>query len=113
MLVTTLPPVSNRAGWSYSVEVLDDDTGEPLALAGLDIVFEVRDDAERVVLSATIANGKLALVDTGVFAAAFARDQMATLRPGTYRVGCTISDAGDTAQLIIGRLPVLDGIVSP
>jgi hypothetical protein len=47
----------------------------------------------------------------GVFEVTFPADDMRALGDREYEVGCTIASGGDTAQFIIGTLPVLDGIV--
>lgn len=68
---------------------------------------------EGPLLTAEIGDG-ITIVDTGVFQLYFSRDDMRTLDPGTYIVGCTMesSDGVDVRQLFIGRLPVLSGYVS-
>jgi hypothetical protein len=113
MYVGSLPPISNRASWLFSSEVVDDETGELIDLSGLTITLEVREQAcGRTVLSATTGNGKVTTPSMGLFSASFTRDEMAALCAQTYDVGATISDDTDTAQFIIGTVPVLDGVVS-
>lgn len=113
MYIGALPPVSNRASWKLLQEVVDDDTSELVSLSGLTITVEVIDPLDcTTVLSATTANGKVTIVDTGTFQAAFTRDEMATLCARTYQVGVTLADSDDTVQIIIGTLPVLNGVVS-
>ena len=108
-----LSPVSNREDWTLVVEADDADTGEPLALAGAAIVLEVRDPRTRaIVLSATSANGKISVVDTGVFQVAFARAELQSLSAQNYDLGCILTLNGETKQFIIGTVPVLDGVVA-
>lgn len=113
MYIGTLPPVSNKAGWSFVREVVDDDTDEPIDLSDATIVFEVRNACGTIKLSATTSNAAITILDTGVFQAAFTADQMKTLCAETYDVGCTVQNGtAEPQQFIIGKLPVLDGIVS-
>jgi hypothetical protein len=113
MYVGPLPPVSNRASWSFSREVVDDDTGELVDISALSFTLEVRDTRQGcIVLSASTDNGKITNPSTGLFTALFTRDEMAALCADTYDVGVTISDGDDVTQFIIGTLPVLDGVVS-
>lgn len=113
MLLGSLPAVSNRAGWTFQVEVDDEDTGEALDLSAARIVFEVRAPNGAIVLSATSDNGKIAVIDTGIFQVKFTAAEMNALCADTYDVGCTIQNGTDEpAQFIIGRLPVLDGVVT-
>lgn len=112
MLTGALPHVSNRSGFSMQIELLDDDTGEAVDLTGATIVFEISDDGSTA-LSATTANSKVNLADTGIFQVEFTAEEMRELCAKTYMVGCTVSNAdSEPQQLIIGTLPVLDGIVS-
>lgn len=65
------------------------------------------------ILTAAIGDG-IEIIDTGVLQVNFTRDDMRTLCPGTYIVGCTLesSDGLDVRQLFVGRLPVLSGYVT-
>lgn len=113
MLTGTLPQVSNQEDFTLTDTIYDDATGDLVNLSGASIVFEVRDpNYRRTVLSATTGNGKAAVVDTGVYQVAFSRSEMQALHPGTYDVGCVITLNGTTAQLLIGTVQVLDGVVT-
>lgn len=113
MYLGSLPPVSNRAGWQFIRDVVDDDTDEVIDLSAATIVFEVRDKCGRVVLSATTSNGKATVIDTGTMMISFPATDMKTLCAGTYEVGCTIQNGdAEPQQFLIGTLPVLDGVVT-
>lgn len=114
MYTGTLDPVSNRAGWTFLRELVDDDTGEPIDLSACSIVLEVRDRENcRVVVSATTDNGKISIVGLGAFQASFTAQEMRSVCAETYNVGCTIKNGdAEPVQFIIGTLPVLDGVVS-
>ena len=109
----TLDAMSNKAGWLAEFELDDADTGSPIDLAGAAIVVEARDPLTGcIVLSATTANGRIAIADTGVFRVDVPPGETQRLGAGTYEVGAAITLNGESRQLIIGTLPVLDGIVS-
>lgn len=122
MYAGPLDPVSNRQDWQFIRQVVDDDTGDPVDLAEVSITFEVRarpDDQQsnaqgssHATLSATTANGKIVIVDSGTFQVWFPLADMQALSPGYYDVGCTIAVNGITEQLLAATLPVIDGIVS-
>lgn len=112
MLEVMLPRVSNRASWSDVIELLDDETNELIDLSAASIVIEVMDDCGRTVLSATTDNGKVVVVDIGRAQFSFAREEMATLCLGTYRVGATVTTGDETNQIFFGTMPVIDGVVS-
>lgn len=106
--------VSNRATWTEAIELIDDDTGELLNIsAATEIIVEIREPRTFTpVLTASLANGKVTRPSLGVFQWKFTSDEMRTLCALTYEVGATLTMAGDTEQIVIGTLPVLDGVVS-
>lgn len=114
MFSGNLPPASNKATWAVNYELTDEDTGELLDLSGVDqITIEVRDPESRAtVLSGSLTGGEVSVPDTGVFRWEFTAAQMRTLCSKTYEVGCTLTENDETIQLIIGRVPVLDGVVT-
>jgi hypothetical protein len=111
--IGALDPISNKTGWIADYELDDADTGAALDLAGASIVMEVRDPATGcIVLSATTGNGKITIVDAGVFRVNVPAGETQGLRAGTYEVGAALTINGESRQLIIGTLPVLDGVVT-
>ena len=111
MLEVMLARVSNRADWSDTIELTDADTGDAIDLSSASIVVEVADDYGRIVLSATTDNGKVTVLSAGNAQFSFTRDEMATLCPGTYRVGGTVTIDDETEQVFFGTVPVIDGVV--
>ena len=114
MQIAPLAPVSNRADWIDCYKLIDDETDDPIDLSdATEITIEVRDrDTRRSLFSATLSGGTIEHIETGVFQWAFTLDQMRTLCPKTYDVGLTILKDGIATQILIGSLPVYDGIVS-
>lgn len=111
MYLGSLPAVSNKATYRQSFQVNDGLTDALVDLDEAAIVFEIRDRETRAIkLSATSGNG-IAVMGAGVFEVTFPAGDMRALSDREYEVGCTIETGGDTAQFIIGTLPVLDGIV--
>lgn len=104
MLLGSLPLASNRADWSETFEIFDDETGEQIDLSDSVILFELRDDCRRV-------TANVALVDTGKFEATIPVEQMKQFCSGTYEVGCTLMRDGVVTQEYIGSLPIKDGVV--
>jgi hypothetical protein len=109
-----LDPISNRVGWLRTFEIDDDDTSETIDLTGASIVAEVRDPRTgAIVISATTANGQITIDDTGVFTINAPLSPSGPLiRAGEYEVGVTATINGVPVQLIIGTLPILDGVVT-
>jgi len=119
MLTGSLEAVSNRETWTQDIELTDDGTAIDLSTAS--IVVEVRAKrgtsdygvpAGTAVLSATTANLKITLLGAGQFRWTFPATDMRGVVPGTYDVGATYTVAGVTTQLLIGTVPIIDGVVS-
>lgn len=113
MFTGALNPASNKATWSVLYELIDTDTDEAIDLSGAtEITVQVRDQRNcSPVLSGSLSGGEIAIVDTGIFQWTFTASQMSALCANTYEVGCTVEQNGQTAQILIGTLPVLDGVI--
>jgi hypothetical protein len=114
MFIGPLNPTSNKATWSVLYQLVDAETDEAIDLSGADeITVQVRDQRScSPVLSGSLSGGQVSLVDTGTFQWVFSASQMSALCANTYDVGCTIEQDGQTVQILIGTLPVLNGVVS-
>ena len=113
MFQGALSPIANQEDWKLIVEIDDEATGEPIDLTGATIAFEVRDPRSRgIVLSASTGNGKISILDVGVFQVLFIRGEMQGLAAQNYEVGCVLTINGEARQYLIGTVPVLDGVVT-
>lgn len=119
MFTGRLAPVSNRQTWIEQISIVDDDTGEGIDLTGHTLTVQVRQPGtSTVLLTATIANGAIALIEdeseiNSVFQFTFTESQMDDLCAGIYEVGITdLADTGETTQLMIATVQVLDGVVT-
>lgn len=115
MLIGTLPPVSNRADWIDCIEITDSEAeapeDAPIDLTDVSVVIAIYDGDDCKVADATTDAGSVVIVDTGVVQFTFPRATMATLCEGTYQVGATFKFGGETVQILIGSLPVVNGFV--
>lgn len=113
MFIGALNPASNKATWSVLYQLVDAETDEPIDLSGVsEITIQVRDQRScSPLLTGKLSSGEVVLVDTGVFRWTFSASQMSTLCANTYDVGCTIEQDGETVQILIGTLPIIDGII--
>ena len=107
MLRRSLAPISNRADWTSSYEVIDDTDGTKVDLSSAIIVFAIRNTYD----CDDLIEGTISVPDLGFFTVSFTHDQLKELN-GTYDVGCTIEISGITTQFIVGRLPIIAGGVS-
>lgn len=112
MYEAQLKPVSNRADWIETIELVDDDNEQLITdLSGVTMRIEVRDPARRRCLSATTEDGHITFVGHGVIQWHFTRQEMSQLCAGTYEIGITVARDGITEQELIGSIPVVDGVV--
>ncbi len=113
MYEANFAPVSNRADWLGTIELVYDDTNEILTdLTGLSVLLEVRSrNPPCRVLMATTDDGHITLTPDGVIQWQFSADEMRGLSAGTYEIGVTITREDITEQELVGSVPVIDGIV--
>lgn len=109
-----LQPASNKATWKVDYELVDDETDELIDMSNVtEITVGVRDPRSKTSrLQGSLTGGEVAVTDTGTLRWTFTADQMGGLCPQTYEVGLTLEQDDETVQLLIGHLPVLDGIVA-
>jgi hypothetical protein len=113
MYEANLKPVSNRADWIETIELVDDDTNDVIEdLSGVEVFIEVRSrDPYHRCLSGSVDDGHIILIPGGVIQWQFTANEMHSLCAGTYEVGITVVRDGITEQELIGSLPVLDGVM--
>jgi len=116
MYTGNLAAASNRARWTFSVELTDPVTDLPVDLTGATIELAVRDQqSKQPLLTGSNSDGKITIgtpATAGAFTVLFSRDAMANLADGMLDVGLRVTLAsGADFQLIVGTLPVLDGIL--
>ncbi|MDQ8730498.1 hypothetical protein [Bradyrhizobium sp. LHD-71] len=114
MYIGSLPVASNRATYTQDFQLYDDEDDEGINLAGAVITLDIRrPGCASSEISATIANGRIIMVDEneGQFELSIETSAMRNLCPMTYECGITVAQNNETTQYFIGTLPVLDGIV--
>lgn len=113
MYIGSLPVASNRATYSQDFQIYDDEDDEGIDLTGARIVVEIRKPGRASPeVSATTANGLIAVTDEGRFELTIPVSTMRSLDQMTYECGITIEQGGETTQYFIGTLPIMDGVVS-
>lgn len=110
LLQGSFPLITNAADFLCDIEVVDDDADEAIDIVDADITAKVVDGGGATILTATTDNGKITLSDTGVFRISFSDAEMATVCPGTYRIGVMLELDGTKYQLILADFPVIEGI---
>lgn len=124
--------VSNCADWIESVELTDEDTGDPIDLTGWTITLQVSWQTPRGQgfvrgnygpgaygystlaingITASTTNGKITVPAPGIFTWTFRASDLSGLPAGNYEVGVIMENAPATTQLILGVVPVVNGVV--
>lgn len=102
--------VSNRADWSETFELVDQDTDEVLTdLSDVTIKMQVRKGCS-LYLSAETGDDHITTSAFGTITIEFDATEMAVLEPGTYDIGLTVERDGVKEQEFIGSLPIVEGV---
>lgn len=101
---------SNSADWTIEISATDAETGDDIDFTGASVSLAIRDEnSQRLV--ATVGNG-ISLIEPTVLTVSFSKEQLATLCPGSYRIGAVYEVSGETAQLFVGTFSVYDGVAT-
>jgi hypothetical protein len=107
-----LKPVSNRADWLETIELIDDDTNQVITdLTGVTVKLEIRDTERCRRLVGSTDDGHITFPGNGVIQWQFTKLEMAGLCAGTYEIGLTVTLDDFTEQELIGSLPIVEGVV--
>lgn len=126
MLQGTLNQVSNRATFELIVKFLDAETGEPIDLTGLTLVFamaprgtwpfwwgDTGNWATIVASSIPGQAGDVNVIDLGVAQVLIPASAMKVCAPADYDAGCTAKvDDTDICQVFVGGISVIEGVVT-
>lgn len=112
-ITASLAQVTNAEDWVCTVGVFDAD-GVAFDLTGYSVEVRVTTQRGSEVLSGSTSDGTVTLVEdadlvTSIISWVFRAATMAGVQKGQYTVGVRIAKDSDTVQIILGRLPVLDG----
>ena len=117
MITGTLDPVSNAATWTDTIEFYDDETGEAYfdysnsATHPSEITLKLRDESNgSTVLEISLSDGDIVLADDGIAEFTVASTTMDDLEAKTYTVGVLYTFDDVVTQLILGSLPVKEGL---
>ena len=110
MYIGSLGTVSNRETWEQAVDVVDEN-GDDVTITGATITLAVRKRSSTSP-EKTLSSSSGITIATPRFTFRFEESDMDDLCAGTYDVGVTILLNGDTTQLIVGTVTIVDGIVA-
>jgi hypothetical protein len=117
MFQARFKPVTNQSDWATSIQFNDKATGMPIDITGDDmpnsfaLAVQLVGDGNMPALTGSTATGELTLPSLGILQIFFPAARMQVLTPGSYDVGLTVTNGVNTAQILLGRLPLVNGIV--
>lgn len=111
MLIASID-ASNKADWIVDITATDADSGVAIDFTGANITVVLQDENGNTVLTGTTGNGKVTLPVVGTIEFHFTSNDMATLQPASYSIGCVYNINSVTTQLFTGSVSVYDGIAS-
>ena len=134
MFHAKLKEVSNQGDWALPIQFIDRASGQLVDLTGDEFYLAVVPCApppgstyrgfygyganlgysgRTPILSGSTLTGELTVTGPGMLYCYFPVTSMRSIPPGMYRVGLTCSNGAQTIQIIVGYLPVRDGVVVP
>jgi hypothetical protein len=117
MFQARFKPVTNQSDWATSIQFNDKASGTPIDITGDDVpnsfslALALVGDANNAALTGSTTTGELTLPSLGILQIFFPAARIQALAPGSYDVGLTVTNGVNTAQILLGRLPIVNGIV--
>lgn len=113
MFIARFDPIATGSDWTLDIEISDSETGDPIDLDGvLASVAISRRGCESVDIRGSSDDGKISFPDNGIVHIAFTASNLSRLSHGEYDVGITFERDGQKESIILGVLPVIDGVVT-
>lgn len=111
MFQARLQPIAKGSDWIEVVELTDIDSGEPVDFTGASFTVSLRRKGDSgPSATGTNSSGQVISPEAGIVHIQFMSGSLGNLDPGEYDIGLKIERDGFTESLIIGTLPVIDGI---
>jgi hypothetical protein len=111
MFHARLQPISKGSDWIEIVELADIETGEPVDFTGATFRVTLRRKGDTSPeITGTSSTGEVISPEAGIVHIQFLASSLGSLDPGEYDIGLKIERDGFAEALIIGTLPVIDGI---
>lgn len=104
--------ISNKADWVSPVfQFIDADTDDAINLStASEIYFEIKDpNTRQVLVVATLANGKITLVDVDRFQVALVSSDLSSLSEGQYLANLSYTMNSIKADPVIATITILEG----
>jgi hypothetical protein len=110
MAITLNSSATNNANWKTQFQFSDGETGDLLDFTGASIAIDVKDFDGCLRICASTDNGKISIIDLGIFELDVSAAEMSCLCPGAYQVGGVYELNDETISLFTGTLSITSGV---
>lgn len=111
MYHVTFPQQSNRADWVVTIEAIDADSNGPANLTGMSFRLAIENDNGQTEVQASTDDGQIVVdADDGTITWTIRAASLHGLCSGNYNVGLLMTDGTATEQILLGKLPIVQGI---
>ena len=111
MFFARLDPLAYGSDWILSVQFQDEDTADPLDMSNAEFhVAAQKFREETTSLRGSSADGHITSPEMGTIVIKFTGSETKNLTVGDYKVGLKVERNGFTETLVLGTLPVVEGI---
>lgn len=111
MFAARLDPLAFGSDWLVSIQFQDEDTGDPLDLTGAEFTVALQKFRENTTnLKGSTADGHITMPELGTVIIHFLGSETKSLAVGDYKVGLKAERNGFTETIVIGTLPVVEGV---
>jgi hypothetical protein len=112
MLFARLDPLPLGSDWITAIQILNSEDGSAVDLDGASATVVIRKKGNTgSEITASTTNGEIQVLASGILHVQILANRLKSLSIGEYDVGLQLSRDGYTESVIIGSLPVIDGIV--
>lgn len=111
MAFNTSFDASNKADFVVDFSATDAETGDDIDFTGASVSIKIGQENCAPIIMATIGSG-ITQPTNLILELTITAAQMATFRPGSYRIGGVYKLNGATNQLFVGDFVVYDGIAA-
>lgn len=111
MFAARLDPLAYGSDWLISIQFQDEDTGDLLDLTGTTFTIALQKFRENMTsLKGSSSDGHITNPELGTVIVHFLGSETKDLAVGDYKVGLKAERNGFTETLVIGTLPVIEGV---
>jgi hypothetical protein len=107
----SLGEMSNKADWASPFFEFIDDNGDVIDLASAEeIYFEIKDpNTKKALIEATLANGKIAMIDSGKFQISLTPTDLKNICEGQYLANLSFTLAGIKHDPVLATISIIEG----